>query len=208
MELADAVRARRMVRSFSGVPPAAPVLERILAGALRSPSAGNTGGWDAVVLQGTETDAFWSATTTPEWRQRSRRWPGLSRAPVVVSLFCHQAAYLDRYSDTDKRSSGLGAVEAWPVPYWFVDAGFAALILLLGAVDAGLGACFLGNFRGEAALCEALGVPDGRRYVGAVLLGEAGAEEPPSTSSARGPRTAAALHRGRFGQSFVVSGGP
>ena len=58
------------------------------------------------------------------------------------------------------------------------------------AVDAGLGAGFLGNFRGEAALSAALGVPGDRRYVGTVLLGEAGGDDPPSASLARGRRRA------------------
>lgn len=181
-----------MVRSFTGAPVDDKALDRILDSARRAPSAGNTGGWDAVVLRGgAETSRFWEATTTPEWRQRSERWKGLERAPVVVALFCHPAAYFGRYSLPDKASSGLGAgAEAWPVPYWFVDGGFAALVILMGAVEEGLGACFLGNFRGEGQLREALGVPGDRCYVGAVLIGEAAAGDPPSKSSAlprRGP---------------------
>ena len=199
MELTDAVRRRRMVRSFSGRPVARPVLDRLLDLALRGPSAGNTGGWDAVVLQGpSETAVFWEATTTPQWRATSRRWPGLEKAPVAVVLFAHPDAYAERYAEPDKESSGLGAgVGAsagadglWPVPYWFVDAGFPALLLLLAAVDADLGACFLGNFRGETALATALGVPGDRRYVGTVLLGEPGGDDPPSASLARGRRSA------------------
>src|ERR1700693_5173559 len=100
MELADVVRRRKMVRSFSGEPVPAEVLDRVLDLACRAPSAGNTGGWDAVVLVGTdETSAFWDATTTPDWRARSRRWPGLARAPVVVALFVDPGAYLDRYRE-------------------------------------------------------------------------------------------------------------
>jgi nitroreductase len=197
MELTDVVRRRRMVRSFSGRPVPRPLVDGLLDGALRSPSAGNTGGWDAVVLQGpSETGAFWEATTTPEWRSRSRRWAGLEPAPVAVVLFAHPRSYMERYAEPDKEASGLGSPDgeligdpaAWPVPYWFVDASFAALVLLLGAVDAGLGACFLGNFRGEAALRAALGVPGDRRYVGTVLLGEPGTDDPPSPSLARGRR--------------------
>jgi nitroreductase len=87
----------------------------------------------------------------------------------------------------------------WPVPYWFVDAGFAAMVMLVAAADAGLGACFLGNFRGEPDLRAALGVPDDRRYAGAVLLGEAGGPDPPSPSLARGRRQVAqVVHRGRW----------
>jgi nitroreductase len=212
MEFTEAVRRRRMVRSFSGRPVPRPVLDRLLDHALRGPSAGNTGGWDAVVLQGpAQTAVFWEATTTPEWRAGSRRWPGLERAPVAVVFFSDPDAYAARYSEPDKESSGLGtgtesggpessdADGAWPVPYWFVDTGFAALLLLVAAVDAGLGACFLGNFRGEEGLASALGVPEDRRYLGTVLIGEPGGTDPPSSSLARGRRRAEeALHWQRW----------
>jgi nitroreductase len=85
------------------------------------------------------------------------------------------------------------------VPYWFVDGGFAVMVMLLAAADAGLGACFLGNFRGETALRTALGVPEDRRYVGAVLMGEPGGADPPSPSLARGRRRPSeVVHRGRW----------
>jgi nitroreductase len=71
--------------------------------------------------------------------------------------------------------------------------------MLLAARDAGLGACFLGNFRGEADLRVALGVPDDRRYIGAVLMGEPGGIDPPSPSLARGRRHGPdVVHRGRW----------
>lgn len=198
MELAEALRRRRMVRNFTGNLVPGPVLDGILAASLRTPSAGNSRGWDAVVLEGPEQTApFWAATTTEEWRAASSRWPGLGRAAVVVALFAHPESYVARYREPDKARSGLGeGPEAWPVPYWFVDVGQAVLALLLAAVDAGLGACFLGNFRGEAALRQTLGVPDDRRYVGAVLVGEADPDDPPSSSSGRPPRSPEAVfHR-------------
>jgi nitroreductase len=204
MELPDAVRRRKMVRSFSGAPVPAAVLDEVLELASRAPSAGNTGGWDAVVLVGDETGPFWDATTTADWRARSRRWPGLARAPVVVALFVDPEAYRARYREPDKLPSGLGGAghdpaEAWPVPYWFVDGGFAAMVMLLAATHAGLGACFLGNFRGEDAMRVALGVPDDRRYLGAVLMGPPGEDDPPSESLARGRRRQSeVVHRGRW----------
>ncbi|HTZ08645.1 MAG TPA: nitroreductase family protein [Acidimicrobiales bacterium] len=198
MEFTEAATRRRMVRSFSGAPVPPEVLDRVLAAAATAPSAGNARGWAGVVLVGAEETApFWAATTTEEWRARSRRWPGLHRAPVVVALFVHPAAYLARYGEPDKARSGLDREAAWPVPYWMVDGGFAALLLQLAALDAGLGACFLGNFRGEPALRRALGVPSDHRYLGAVLLGAPGGDDPPSPSLRRGRPGADALFRRR-----------
>lgn len=201
MELAEAIQRRRMVRSFSGAPLSPQVLRALLGFALRAPTAGNSQGWDAVVLEGQEqTSLFWEATTTPEWRERSRRWPGLRLAPVVVAVFSDPSAYLARYSEPDKASSGLGSAPgAWRVPYWDTDAAMAVMVLLLAAVDTGLGACFLGNFRGETRLKEVLAVPDDRRYLGAVLIGQPGGEDRPSSSASR-PRRALddVFHRGRW----------
>jgi nitroreductase len=199
MEFTDVVRRRRMVRSFSGRLVPEPLLDGLLDLAMSGPSAGNTGGWDAVVLRGpSETALFWQATTTAQWRDSSRRWPGLERAPVAVVLFAHPDAYLARYGEPDKQTSGLSD-DLWPVPYWFVDTGFPALLLLLAAVDAGLGGCFLGNFRGEETLASALGVPTDRRYLGTVLIGEPGGDDPPSASLARGRRRGEdVVHRGRW----------
>lgn len=182
MELTDVLRARRMVRAFSGrpVPPAA--LHAVLDAATRAPTAGNTEGWALVVLQHpSETAVFWEATTTERWRRTSRRWNGLSAAPAIVVVLTHPDRYRSRYAEPDKAASGLDSGE-WPVPYWFFDAGQAAMSMLLAATDAGLGSCFLGNFRGEAALMDALGIPAGWRYAGAVLLGEAADHDPRSRS--------------------------
>jgi nitroreductase len=208
MELTEVLRRRRMVRSFSGRPPASEALDSVLSSARRAPTAGNTDGWDVVVLEGRDkTMVYWEATTTADWRERSRRWPGLSRAPVVLCVFAHPEAYLDRYGAPDKSDSGLGprdqggggGTEVWKVPFWFVDAGFAVLLMLLAATDAGLGGCFLGNFRGEAELRRALGVPSDHLYLGAVLIGEPGGEDPPSRSLAIERRgVSETFHRGRW----------
>jgi nitroreductase len=213
VELAEALRRRHMVRSFSGRAVSDEDLLRVLAAARLTPSAGNTDGCDLVALVGREqTSKFWEATTTEPWRERSRRWPGLSRAPAVICVFVSPGAYLERYSEPDKREAGLGMLElegegegegegqsAWPVPFWFFDGGAAVLAMLLAASDAGLGACFLGNFRGEAELRAALDVPAGHRYVGAVLVGEAGGVDPRSASLTRPRRDLhEAVHRGRW----------
>ncbi|MGH9081378.1 MAG: nitroreductase family protein [Acidimicrobiales bacterium] len=197
MEVTEALRRRRMCRNFSDRPLQAGVVDRLLADALRAPSAGNTQGRDFVVLEGPdETALYWQATADPAWRAGSRRFEGLARAPVVVLPYADPDAYAARYRDADKTRSD-GDEVAWVVPYWLVDAGFATMCLLLGATDRGLGAAFLGNFRGEDALRAALGVPSHLRWLGAVLLGEPRRPDPPSSSAGRARRTLdQSVHRG------------
>jgi nitroreductase len=197
VELTEAVRRRRMTRNFSGRPLAGEVVDALLDGALRAPSAGNTQGREFVVLSGADqTRRYWEASTDEAWRTGSRRFVTLSRAPVVVLPFVDPDAYVARYREPDKARND-GAELEWVVPFWWVDAAFATMALLLGAVDRGLGAAFLGNFRGEEALRAELGVPGRFRWLGAVLLGEPAEPDPTSRSAARGrPSLEESVHRG------------
>ncbi len=199
MELTEAVVRRHMTRNFSGRPLEPAVVDGLLEAALRAPSAGNTQGREFVVLEGPEQTArYWEATTDEAWRSGSRRFAGMARAPVVILVMADPDAYRSRYQESDKARSD-GAEVDWVVPYWFVDASFATMTLLLAATDCGLGTAFLGNFRGEDRLRTALGVPARLRWVGAVLLGEAKQPDPPSTSAGRPRRTLAdSVHRGHW----------
>jgi nitroreductase len=198
VELDEAIRRRRMVRSFEDRPVPSRVVDTVLANAVRAPSAGFSQGWAFVVLEGPEqTGVFWRTATTPDWRAGTRR-VGLLRAPVVVLPLAHRQAYLDRYAEPDKEGTGLDRSQAWPVPYWLIDTAFATMLILLSATDAGLGAAFVGIFRGESELLTTLGVPEGYRPIGAVAMGYP-APDIPSPSLARGRRPMAeVVHRGRW----------
>lgn len=197
MEFAQVVRRRAMVRSFEARPVPVDVLERVLESTMRAPSAGNTQGLDLVVLEGAETARYWDVTLTAE-RRDVFPWPGLLRAPVLVIPVGHPGAYVERYGEADKARSGLGdGVDAWTVPYWFVDSAFAAMVTLLAAVDEGLGACFFGQFEHEPAVKSALGIPAERRPVGTIALGWADDGDRPSFSSTRPRRSLDdVVHRG------------
>jgi nitroreductase len=171
MEFAEVVRRRRMVRRFD-MARAVPreTLGRVLDVARRGPSAGWSQGTEFLVLEG--------AAAVPLWE-----------APVVVVPLAHKQAYLDRYSLPDKAGAGMGEESGWPVPYWEIDAGFATMLLLLAAVDEGLGALFFGLFRDKEAIVRSAGVPEEYRPIGAVALGypEAGERSRPSWKGGRRP---------------------
>lgn len=185
-----------MVRAFTQEPVAPGVVDGLIDLARRAPSAGHSQGWSFVVLEGAEqTGRYWDVTLPAE-RRTGFRWPGLVEAPVLVVCLVRPGAWVDRYAEPDKEATGLGAGEAaWPVPFWWVDAGMAVEHLLLGAVDADLGACFFGLFGHEPAVLAALGVPDGWRAVGTVALGHP-APDQPGRSATRGRRPLAeVVHR-------------
>ena len=177
MEFAELIRSRRMVRAFDARPVDPEVLERVLDTARRAPSAGNAQGWVFVVLEGEDTRKFWDVTL-PEERRETFRWQHLLDAPVVILPLASREAYLTRYSEPDKISTGLADPTRWPVPYWQIDTAFATMLLLLAVEDEGLGALFFGVFRNGEKLLAHLDVPGGYELIGAVALGHPLDDEP------------------------------
>jgi nitroreductase len=174
------------------------VRERILAAAIRAPSAGFSQGWEFLVLTtADERDQFWAAAT-PETQVWQRWLTGMRTAPMIVVAHSNKGAYLDRYAEPDKGWTDR-AEERWPVPYWDIDTGFASLLMLLTAVDEGLGACFFGippeRFSEYRA---AFGVPEHITPIGAVSVGYA-APDHRSGSLKRGRRQVDdVVHRGHW----------
>ncbi len=120
----------------------------------------------------------------------------MQRAPVLILCLSDKQAYLDRYAEPDKGWADRSE-EHWPIPYWYVDISMAAMILLLAATDAGLGACFFG-VPGQrwSALRAAFAIPERLDPVGVISLGHPAAD-------LRSP----SLRRGRRSLSEVVSYG-
>jgi nitroreductase len=204
MEFREVVRRRRMVRAYDATRPVPDeTLDRLLAHAIRAPSAGFSQGWDFLVLR-TDADRgrFWSSTADDEVDAGDSWLRGLASAPVLIVCLSDRAAYLDRYAAPDKGWTDRDEAR-WPVPYWDVDTGMAALLMLLTAVDDGLAACFFGvPPERHDALREAFGVPADRTPVGVVSVGyPAPDRRSPSLKRGRRPVEQVA-HDGRFGTPY------
>lgn len=188
-----------MTRSFLTRAIEPEVIEKIVDLAARAPSAGKTQGWHLLILQGEHVAKFWSATFDTS-RRESFRWPQLFSAPVIAVAFADPDAYVARYSESDKAATGLGAgTDAWPTPYWTVDAAFSVMTMLLAIEDAGLGALFFAVFNGADQMRSEFAVPDNLQLIGAIALGWAssaenddvsGADSSLGTSASRERRTA------------------
>jgi nitroreductase len=198
MDFQDVVRKRRMVRTFEDRQLPRDVVERILANAQRAPSAGFSQGWAFLVLEGQQqTQAYWDSVGPAD--RDAFRWQGLYRAPLLVVCLSHKAAYLDRYAEADKGWIDRSETR-WPAPYWDIDTGMAAMLILLTAVDAGLGALFFGVPPEKVdALRADFGVPEALSPIGTVAIGYPAVHDEPSPSLKRGHRaTADVVHRGRW----------
>jgi len=210
MEFVDVVRRRRMVRDYDPHRPVPPeVIDRLMEHAIRAPSAGFSQGWAFLVLtEQADRELFWSAST-PERpvgeppasaaEEGQSKWlAGMRHAPLIIVPLSHRDAYLDRYAEPDKGWTDRDEAR-WPVPYWHIDTGFAALLILLTAVDEGLGACFFGiPPERTGAFRVAFDVPDPYTPVGAITVGYR-APDLRSPSSRRGRRPQEqVVHWGRW----------
>jgi nitroreductase len=188
-----------MVRSYEqrAVPIAA--VARIVEHALRAPSAGFVQGWGFLVLMDPTDLARFREAVTP--RVHADRWLAANiEAPAIIVVHSNKEAYLDRYAQPDK---GLARSEdSWPAPYWDIDAGFAAMLMLLSAIDEGLGACFFG-LPGECfdSYREAFDVPASFKPIGAISVGYP-ADRPEDLSPER-KQTGEVVHLGAWGRPFA-----
>lgn len=201
MEFSEVVRKRRMVRRYdTDRPVALELIDTALRNAVRAPSAGFSQGWDFLVLMSPEErEAYWAATTDADDEPDS--WlEGLQTAQALILCLSDENTYLRRYAEPDKGWTDMDEAR-WPVPYWDIDTGMAALMMLLTAVDQGLGGCFFGAPpEMHEDIFHAFGIPHDRNLVGVVSLGYPvpHAKSPSLRRGRRGPDQVA--HYGHFGQ--------
>ena len=198
MEFQDVIRKRKMVRSFEDRPVEHAVVERMLANAQRAPSAGFSQGFAFLVLEGKEQAArYWDALW-PQPRRSEFGWPDMFNAPVLVVCLSNKRQYLERYAMPDKGWTDRDE-KRWPVPYWDIDTGMAALNILLTAVDVGLGAVFFG-VSDQPKLRATFGIPDEYTAIGTIALGHPKSGDRPSPSLKNVGRRATrdVVHRGAW----------
>jgi nitroreductase len=198
MEFQDVVRKRRMVRSFERREVPAEVVERILRNAQRAPSAGFSQGWAFLVFEGqAQTQQYWDAVGPND--HDAFTWQDLFNAPLLIVCLSNKSAYLDRYAEPDKGWTDRSESH-WPAPYWDIDTGMAAMLILLTAVDAGLSALFFGVPPEKIELLRStFGIPAELQPIGTVAIGYGKPNDPPSPSLKRGHRPIAeVIHRGRW----------
>ena len=196
MDFAEVVRRRRMVRHYRDEPVDPAAVDRIAHTALRGPSAGFSQGIRLVVVTESERRRAIARLCDEDDYVAAGLAPWLSVAPVHVVLGVRENDYRERYAEPDKASTG--GVDEWSAPYWWVDAGAALMLLLLAAVDEGLGAGVvdIADVNGMRSL---LGMPDDVAPVCLVTIGHPAKGVGPIGSARRGRRDAAeAIRRERW----------
>jgi FMN reductase [NAD(P)H] len=136
VELRDILSRRRMVRAYEPDRIDRETIERIVGTVRRVPSAGFSQGQRLLVVTNDATrHAIAGLLGDREW---------VSQAPVLIVVGVREDDYHDRYRKPDKLVDGQ-EIE-WPIPYWHFDAGAAAMVILLAAIDEGYSAGLFGVF--------------------------------------------------------------
>jgi nitroreductase len=146
MDVYEAIRTRKSVRSYLAKPVEREKLMRIFEAVRLAPSARNLQEWRFVVV------------TDPAMRGRVAReaagQPFLAEAPVLLAC-C---------AETEGRTMRCGQ------PCYPIDVAIAMDHLSLAAVSEGLGTCWIGSFD-EGKVRELLGIPVAVRVVELMPLG-------------------------------------
>lgn len=146
MDVYDAIRTRKSVRSYLDKPVPDAVLRRVLDAARMAPSASNRQEWRFVVVRNPETRMI--------LMDAAKKQAFVAEAPVVIAC-C---------AVTDGHVMTCGQL-CYPI-----DVAIAIDHLTLAAVAEGLGTCWVGAFE-EEAVQVVLGIPHGVRVVELLALG-------------------------------------
>lgn len=188
MEFQSVINRRKMIRSFSAKEVEKSKIDRITKNIFKGPSAGFSQGIEILVLTDEEgREKFYSQWGTKEERRKSyAKWPNMENAALIIVVCSHKDTYLNRYAEPDKGWTEKDE-NRWPVPYWHIDAGMAALLGLLTVVDEQLGAVFTGcsdlNY-----VREQFNIPHDYTPIGGILIGYPISDDPQSPSLKRGRR--------------------
>ena len=161
---AAVVKHRAMIRAYKSDLVPEEKIQRLLKYAVRAPSAGNLQPWEFIVVKSPETRAKLAKAAFDQ--------TSVASAPVII-VTC---------ADIQRAGSQYGTRGAF---YSLVDTAFASLLILLGAVEQGLGACFVGSYNPEEVV-KIFALPDHVRPVGLITVGYP-AEQPRKPGTAKIP---------------------
>jgi nitroreductase len=150
MEVLEAIKGRRSVRSFTNQPVSEEEVKTLIDAARNAPSAGNIQPWEFIIVKKAEIKHKLAVAALDQ--------TFIEEAPVVI-VVC---------ADTDASRSGYGSRGA--ALYCLQDTAAATQNILLTAHSMELGTCWVGAFK-EEDVKEALGIPDDVRPIAIIPVG-------------------------------------
>jgi nitroreductase len=151
MDFNEVVRKRKMIREYqqdSQIPTE--IINKLLKNAHRSPSAGHTQVQEYIVVI--------DPITKKKLCQASLGQSQVEDASVLIIVCANTSRSVSRYG---RRGTDF---------YSIIDGAFASMIILLSAVNEGIGASFVGAFE-DNQIVKILGLPVHVKPIGIIALG-------------------------------------
>lgn len=150
MDFETVVKKRWMCREYENQDVEEEKIEKILDLASRYPSAGHTEPQEFIVVRDEKTKQNLGKAALGQMY--------LASAPVVIVVTSDTSRSAARYGERGRKF------------YSILDGGFASMLILLSAVNEGLGAGFVGAFH-DKKVQEVLDLPEEIRPIGIIPIG-------------------------------------
>jgi nitroreductase len=151
LDLDEIVKKRKMIREYQQDKPVpTEILNKLLKNAHSSPSAGHTQVQEFIVVI--------DPITKSKLCQASLGQSQVKDASVLIVVCSNTSRSVNRYG---KRGTDF---------YSVIDGAFASMIILLSAVNEGIGASFVGAFE-DNKVTKILGLPIYVKPIGIIALG-------------------------------------
>jgi nitroreductase len=157
MDFDEVVRKRKMVREYDqGKQISDRTIMKLIRNAHRSPSAGHTQVQEFIIVR--------DPTMKKKLRKAAVDQEYVEKAPVLIVVCSNTSRSITRYGNRGKDF------------YSITDGAFASMLILLTAVNEGIGACFVGAFQ-DTKVSAILEIPEYVKPIGIICIGYP-AEEP------------------------------
>jgi nitroreductase len=150
MEFEDVVRKRKMIRKY--LPDKIPdrIISKLIKNASRAPSAGHTQVQEFIIVR--------DLAIKKKLRQASVNQKLIEDAPLLIVVCSNTSRSVGRYGQRGRDF------------YSIIDGAFASILILLTAVNEGIGAGFVGAFEDDK-IAKILELPEYVKPVGIIALG-------------------------------------
>jgi nitroreductase len=149
MDFDEVVKRRKMIREYDLDRQQIPdkILTKLIKNAHKAPSAGHTQVQEFIIVK--------NASTKKKLRKAAVNQEYVQNAPLLIVVCSNTSRSVGRY--------GIRGREFYSI----IDGAFASMLILLSAVNEGIGACFVGAFE-DNKVSEILEVPKDVRPIGII----------------------------------------
>jgi nitroreductase len=151
MEFNEVVRKRKMIRQYELERPVPDyIVSKIIENAHRAPSAGHTQVQEFIIIKNSSIKLKLGDAALGQSQ--------IYDAAILIVVCSNTSRSVDRYGKRGKEF------------YSIIDGSFASMIMLLTAVNEGIGACFVGAFEDDK-VSKILELPEYIKPIGIITLG-------------------------------------